>query len=112
MSEKLPPDFVKPTEDITWLGDVAIFPKLRMLVGQNELVKLTEEEFRLFKLLWDNIFSVVSYDTIAKTLWPHGKRTAEAIRQIVRRLDKAIKSITQEVKIKNDYGTGYYLLVL
>jgi len=91
------------------LGDFFIDKKKRLIQTPEQGVLLTQREFDLFLLLFENLNRVFSKEEILKTLWKDSlniNTVAVHIMKLRRKLDFAKRFIGV---IENDYNSGYYM---
>ena len=91
------------------LGKVYIDKKNKMIHTPERNVFLSQKEFELFLLLFENSDMVFSKEEIFKALWPNGTdigTVAVHILKLRRKLD-IVKAYIGT--IKNDYKSGYYI---
>jgi len=73
---------------------------------------LTNNEFKVFEEMYQNIGKVITRDRIANILSPQSEGAGvsnEAIDQIVSRLRKRVKALNIDINVINKRGVGYYI---
>ena len=91
-------------------GEVSIDMKKRVVTSPDKRVLLSQKEFELFILLFENPHKKFSKDDVFKAIWPDGAdigTVAVHIMKLRRKLDFAKNEIGT---IENDYKLGYYFL--
>jgi DNA-binding response OmpR family regulator len=87
-------------------GSFYIDPHNRMIHAGGKNVFLSEKEFDLFMLFYENPMKVFSNDEIFEKIWqnakPNQNTVAVHILKLRRKLDEAATG-----RIENNYGTGY-----
>lgn len=98
---------IKNSQDTTISSRLKIDFVNQKVIFNNQLVKLTPVEYKLFLLLVKNKDSVVSFNNIMKEIWNTTYQgDTENIRINVRRLRKKLKDNPPSMII-NQHGSGY-----
>jgi DNA-binding response OmpR family regulator len=73
-------------------------------------ILLSDREFQLFMLFYENPERVFTKDELLEMVW-NGNTEISAVTSLVGRLRKKINAVTLAVgSIESGYGEGYYLL--
>jgi len=90
-------------------NNVSIDSKNRMIQVADKNVFLSQKEFELFMLMYDNPGQTFSKDDIFKAIWPKGADIGTVAVHILK-LRRKLDDISNFVGIiKNDYKLGYFV---
>lgn len=77
----------------------------------NEEIQLTRKELSLISILFENVGKLVSRDFLVEQIWSkEGVVTGRSLDMFISRLRKKL-SVNPQVKITNQHGKGYMLVV-
>ncbi len=87
--------------------EITYDPRTKALLYNNELIKLTKTEFKLFDLLYRYKNSTISYESIILSVWEGESVSPSALRFTIMNLRKKLPG----VMLKNIQKEGYSLLL-
>ena len=95
-------------KNILTIDTHCIYDRLnKILLIDNEVIKLTKNELLLLHLLAQNHLRAINYEEIEATIWAYDGMSMDSLRSLVRSLRKKL----QVNAIDNVSGIGYRLLI-
>ena len=99
----------EPDLEFTALGKFLFDVKTQRLLLGNEVISLTDKEYKILELLNNNFGELISRETLMQKIWINeGVITGRSLDMFVSKLRKKLSS-DPELRITNVHGKGYKL---